>query len=141
MQSLHSMYLHNFGFITRIRVALAPPDCDIWVRYKLNDFIVHNTHSDPLQECIQSKVCHTSTSTYTGLIWHIHMRKQHITFQIKNHLPVILPNRIFNTNRISRVNVVNLALVEYWFSKWLPRFMERREQFLQLWKQSICQAD
>ena len=58
--------------------------------------MVNNMHSDPLQKLEHSKVCLSLEIIYADLYEHIIMRK-HISFKIRNHLPAILPNQIYNT--------------------------------------------
>ena len=59
-----------------------PLDCDNWATYKLNAFIVKDTHLNPLQELKYSDVFHSFRSTYSELFQHIDRRKQNITYKL-----------------------------------------------------------
>ena len=58
---------------------LTPLDCYSWAKYKLNDYVIHNMHSDPLHE----KNTLRSISLFLEHIYRtfkcIDMRKQNIT--------------------------------------------------------------
>ena len=102
-EGLHRMYLFVALEVPKVSDLLldspAPADCDNWARYKLNNYVNNNTCSHPLHELVHSEVCHSFRMTYTELFHHINMRKQNITLKRRNHLPAILPNQIFYTNK------------------------------------------
>ena len=60
--------------------------------------MLNNTHANPLQECNHSEVGHSFRSTYAELFENIDMRKQNISFKIKNHLPAIHQAKLYPTD-------------------------------------------
>ena len=73
---------------------------------------------DLLQEPIHAEVCISFRNTYQEPFKHVEMRRQHISFKIRNQLPVILPNTIYHSIRDM---VVKLQMGEYQYSKEINR--------------------
>ena len=52
LQGLQGMYIFIVSKLSKESYLLldlpAPPDCDNWVRYNFNIFVVNNTYSDPI---------------------------------------------------------------------------------------------
>ena len=75
------------------------------------------------KELIHSKVCHPHRGTFMEVFDYIVMGKQNISFKIKNPLPTILPNQIYDTKRGV---AVKLHSGEYWHIKEIEN-TQRRE--------------
>ena len=54
-------------------------------------------HFGPLQEPIHKELCTSFINIYQVLLQHFVMKKQSISFKIRNYLPDIFPDQIYHT--------------------------------------------
>ena len=111
-----------------------PSVCHNWGLLKVNHYMVNNMPFDPLQDLVYSEACLSFIYTCTELFKHINIKKQNTSCKIRNHLPAILPNQIYHTNRSM---TVKLPLGEYQYSKMLRKHRENRES-LEAFSSSCC---
>ena len=85
-------------------------------------------HFDPLLEVIHSEACLSFRRTCMELFKYIEIKKQPILFKIRNHLPTVLPNKIFHTTR--GMGLKKLPLGEYSTQKQVREHKERKKTIL-----------